>query len=467
LLKKNQNNDCELESSSFRDPKGILFRRNGTLYRQINYSYKEDYDSLIESGLYKALLDAELLIPHEEVDVKPAFQDKSYKVIKPEVIPFISYPFEWSFSELKHAALTTLKIQKIALNYGMTLKDCSAYNIQFRKCKPILIDTLSFEKYQEGMTWKAYRQFCQHFFAPLALMVHKDIRLNQLLRVFIDGIPLDLASKLLPLKTRTMLSLLTHIHAHAKSQKHYEKKTDKVKKVKLAKRSFLGIVDNLFSGVEKLRWNPENTEWGNYYSDTNYSTTAFEYKKEIVSSFLNQTNPKIVWDLGANIGEFSRLASNKGIQTISFDVDPAAVEKNYLVCVEKNEANLLPLLLDLTNPSSSMGWDNNERSSFQDRGPVDAIFALALIHHLAISNNLPFRNIVKFFKKNCRYLLIEFVPKDDSQVQRLLSTREDIFDEYTRENFEKEFEKSFIINKIHELKDSKRIMYFMEKGESL
>ena len=314
--------NIEYESSSFRDPSGFLFRKKGILYRQINHSYKEDYNLLIDSGLYKALFDAELLIPHEEVDVQPAFQDKSYKVIKPEIIPFISYPFEWSFSELKHAALTTLKIQKIALKYGMTLKDSSAYNIQFRKGKPILIDTLSFEKYQEGMTWKAYRQFCQHFFAPLALMAHKDIRLNQLLRVFIDGIPLDLASKLLPLKTKTMFSMLTQIHAHAKSQKHYEKKTDKVKKVKMAKRSFQGIVENLFSGVEKLRWNPENTEWGNYYSDTNYSSTAFEHKKEIVSSFLKNTDPKIVWDLGANIGEFSRLASNRGIQVISFDITP-------------------------------------------------------------------------------------------------------------------------------------------------
>ncbi len=218
----------QIETSSFRDPSGFLFRRNEVLYRQVNHFYKEDYDCLMESGLYNALLEAELLIPHEEVDVEPIHPDKSYKVIKPELIRFISYPYEWTFSQLKNAALTTLEIQKIALKFGMTLKDSTAYNIQFKNGKPILIDSLSFEKYQEGQIWKPYRQFCQHFFAPLSLMSHRDIRLNQLLRIYLDGIPLDLASKLLPLKTRTMFSMLAHIHAHAKSQKHYEGKKIKL-----------------------------------------------------------------------------------------------------------------------------------------------------------------------------------------------------------------------------------------------
>jgi len=392
-------NNNKIVSSSFRDPSGFLFHQNGNLYRQINNSYKEEYDHLINSGLYQYLVEKNFLISHLEVEIPPLISARAYKVIKHEIIPFISYPYEWCFSQLKHAALTTLEIQKIAMDYGMTLKDCSAYNIQFKGGKPILIDTLSFEKYQEGQIWKPYRQFCQHFFAPLALMSHKDIRLNLLLQIFIDGIPLDLASKLLPLQTKTKFSMLSHIHAHAKSQKHYEDKVIKVKDFKMPKQSFLGIVESLFSGVKKLKWTPDKTKLSNYYSNTNYSKTAFEQKKEIVSSFLDKTNPKMVWDLGANTGQFSRLASNKGIQTISFSVDPTAVEKNYLTCLEKNETNLLPLLLDLTNPSSNIGWDNNERLSIQDRGPVNAILALALIHHLAISNNLPFNKIIDFLKK--------------------------------------------------------------------
>jgi len=453
----------EIESSSFRDPSGILFRINGSIYRQINQSYKNEYDCLMDSGLYKNLVDEKLLVPHEEVEIPPLLQDKVYKVIKPETIPFISYPYEWSFSQLKQAALTTLEIQKITMKYEMTLKDCSAYNIQFRNGKPILIDTLSFEKYEEGQPWKAYRQFCQHFLAPLALMSHTDIRLNQLLRIYIDGIPLDLARKLLPTRTLSMFSLLSHIHFHAKSQKYYEDKDIKIKERKIGRRSFIGIVESLHSGVKKLKWSGDKTEWGNYYSDTNYSDVAFSQKKEFVSKFLKEINPKIVWDLGANTGIFSRLSSDMGINTISFDIDPVAVEKNYLECIKKQEIKLLPLLLDLTNPSPNIGWANNERMSFVDRGPADAILALALIHHLVISNNVPLRKTVEFFKKNCNFLIIEFIPKTDTQVKRLLSTREDIFDEYNKENFEKEFKKDFVIRDEIMIKDSERILYSMEK----
>jgi len=451
-------------SSSFRDPSGFLFYENNTIYRQVNQYYKENYDFLINSGLYKTLIDSEQLIPHEEVNIEPFNPNTAYKIIKPEKIPFISYPYEWCFSQLKKAALTTLDIQKTAMKHDMTLKDCSAYNIQFYNGKAILIDTLSFEKYVEGQIWKGYRQFCQHFLAPLALMSQKDIRLNQLLRIYVDGIPLDLTSKLLPLRSRSSFSLLAHIHAHAKSQKHFEdKKIDRFKERKLSRRSFLGIIESLHSGIKKLNWKPEGTEWGEYYNDTNYSEKGFTQKKKIIENFFDKTDAKVAWDLGANIGIFSRISSDRGINTISFDIDPAAVEKNYLDSMEKGESKILPLLLDLTNPSPDMGWENQERSSIINRGPVDVVLALALIHHLVISNNLPLEKITQFFKKICKNLIIEFVPKTDSQVKRLLISREDIFSDYTKENFEKEFEKSFLIKDSIKVEDSDRILYVMEK----
>lgn len=194
-------------SASFRDPAGFLFSRGGILYRQVNHSYAENFSALIDSGLYEKLVKASLLISHSEVDeltgrpFAPAIPASAYRTIRPEAIPFISYPYEWSFGQLKDAALATLSIQKRALKAGMSLKDASAYNIQFYRGKPVLIDTLSFEIYHEGEPWVAYRQFCQHFLAPLALMAARDVRLNQLMRVYIDGLPLDLASKLLPPRT--------------------------------------------------------------------------------------------------------------------------------------------------------------------------------------------------------------------------------------------------------------------------
>ena len=452
-----------IEGSSFRDRSGFLFFHEKSLYRAINSSYKEEYDYLISSGLYKKLTELHLLISHTEME-NLEIGCNYYKIIKPELISFISYPYEWSFSQLKDAALTTLEIQKIAMKYGMTLKDASAFNVQFYNGKPIFIDTLSFEKYNEGQIWKPYRQFCQHFLAPLALISKKDIRLGSLSKTFIDGIPLDLTAKLLPKTTFSNFGITAHIHAHSKSQKHYENKDVKIKEQTMPKRSFEGLVDNLHSSINKMSWKYEKTEWGDYYSDTNYVEESFEEKKKIVLSALDTIKPKNVWDMGANIGMFSRLSSSKGINTISFDIDPVAVEKNYLMCLQNQEQKILPLILDLTNPSPSIGWDNNERMSISQRGPVDAVFALALIHHLTISNNLPFNKLAEFFSKICKFLIIEFIPKSDSQVQRLLSTREDIFDDFDQEHFEDEFLKFFKILKSEKILESERTIYIMEKN---
>jgi len=453
----------KIENSSFRDSSGFLFYIENELYRVINYSYKEQYDHLINSELYKKLTENNLLISHEEIN-NLEIDYSYYKIIKPKKIPFVSYPYEWSFSQLKDAALLTLRIQKGAMKYGMTLKDGSAYNIQFFNGKPIFIDTLSFEMYEDGQIWKPYKQFCQHFLAPLALMSKKDIRLNLLSKTFIDGIPLDLTAKLLPKTTFGNFGLMAHIHAHAKSQKHYENKEDtKIKERTISKRSFEGLTDNLDSSIKKMTWKEDNTEWGNYYSDTNYSEESFEEKKKIILSTLEKITPRIVWDLGANTGIFSRLASDQGINTISFDIDPLAVEKNYLESLKNNEQNILPLILDLTNPSSNIGWSNDERISFLQRGPADLVFALALVHHLAISNNVPLYKIAEFFSAISKFLIIEFIPKSDSQVKRLLTTREDIFKNYDEQNFEKEFSKFFKITSSQKLVESERTIYIMEK----
>jgi len=448
--------------SSFRDPSGFLFYKDKTLYRQVNKVYKENYDHLMQSGLYKKLTASHLLIRHEEIDIPPANPQTAYKTIKPEPIWFVSYPYEWCFSQLKDAALTIIKIQKIATEFGMSLKDASAYNIQFENGKPILIDTLSFEKLQEGKPWVAYRQFCQHFLGPLMVMTYKDHRLNQLLKSYIDGIPLDLTSKMLPFSTRFIPRIAIHIHAHAFSQKFFSSKSIKLDEKRISQRSYEGLFDNLESALRKTKIRLKKTEWASYYEETSYSPEAFENKKKIIEEFLNAIKPKEVWDLGANTGIFSRIASDRGVRTVSFDLDPSAVEKNYQECVLKKETYILPLVLDLTNPSPAIGWENEERMSLVERRPSDMVFALALLHHLAISNNLPFDKIASFLKKLCQTLIIEFIPKTDSQAQRLLSSREDIFQFYTQQNFEAEFGKHFRIQRSVSIKDSERILYLMQ-----
>jgi len=449
---------------SFRDPSGHIFLQNNRIYRQINTSYRDNYDYLISSGLYEKLVSTKLLIPHTESSIDCSEFDIAYKIIKPDQINFISYPYEWCFSQLKNAALTTLSIQKISLNHGMSLKDCSAYNIQFTDSKPIFIDTLSFEIYNEGLPWVAYKQFCQHFLAPLALMSHRDIRLNQLLRIYIDGVPLDLASSLLPFHTRLNFSLLSHIHLHSRSQKYYADKKANDRNRNISKFSFLALIDSLKSAIEKLKWHAHGTEWADYYNDTNYSPNALQDKKQIIEKFIDKAKPDAVWDIGSNVGLFSRIASDREINTVSFDIDPAAVEKNYLNCATNEEKNIIPLVLDLTNPSPGIGWENQERSSLIERGPVNTVLALAVIHHLVISNNIPISMIAEFLNKICyRSLIIEFIPKSDTQVQRLLSNRQDIFSDYTEAAFEYELGKYFEIQHAMKVKDSDRILYLMKR----
>ncbi len=451
-------------AASFRDPSGFLFTREGLLLRQVNRSYADEYTRLHESGLYDKLVKAGLLIPHVEADQPPAEAESAFRVIQPERVAFISYPYEWSFSQLKDAALATLSIQKRALKADMSLKDASAYNIQFVRGKATLIDTLSFGLYKEGQPWDAYRQFCQHFLAPLALMARVDVRLNQLLRIYIDGVPLDLASRLLPFSTRLDFGLLTHIHVHAGAQTRYADADVKreAPKGQMTRNAFLGLIESLEGTVRKLEWKPAGTEWGNYYDITNYSDAAFEHKKQLVGEWAARVQPALAWDLGANNGVFSRQAVASGAYTVAFDVDPAAVEQNYRQIKAGKEQTLLPLVLDLTNPSPALGWANRERDSFTQRGPADLILALAVIHHMAISNNVPLPQLADFFAEAGKRLIIEFVPKSDSQVKKLLATRLDIFPTYTLEGFEAAFAPRFrILEKIN-LRESERTLYFLE-----
>jgi len=453
-------------AASFRDPSGFLFRRHGVLYRQVNRSYREDYNKLMGSGLYGALVEDGLLLPHQEADIAACNPATAFKTLRPEELWFVSYPYEWSFSQLKDAALTTLRIQRRALDFGLTLKDSSAYNIQFFRGKPVLIDSLSFERYREGEPWVAYRQFCQHFLAPLALMAYCDVRLGHLLRVYLDGPPLDLVSSLLPLRTRLQLPLLSHIHLHAVAQRRLGDSAATVPQRPRAKVSGMGLrglLESLESGIHRLQWKPRQSEWVNYYEGGHkYGAETVKHKKRLVDESLARVKPATVWDLGANTGQFSRLAADRGIPTVAFDKDPGAVERNYLECRTRREAHLLPLIQDLTNPSPGTGWSNQERMSLPDRAPADAILALALIHHLVISNNVPMERLARWLSEICHWLVIEFVPKSDTQVQRLLANREDIFENYRIDYFERVFQRWFRLAVSEKLRNSERRIYLLE-----
>jgi ribosomal protein L11 methylase PrmA len=461
------------EPGSFRDRSGFIFYDNNEVYRAVHESYKQQYDFLFSSGLYKLLIEQNLLISHEELSfnkwsaILPNTENEKqvYKILQPEKIPYISYPYEWCFQQLKDAALLTLNIQLKALEHDMTLKDASAFNVQFINGKPVFIDTLSFDYYKEGEPWIAYRQFCCHFLAPLAIMSYVATDLRRLSELFADGIPLHIASSLLPFKTRFAPFYLLHIHYHARLEKKYSGDIEASSKVKhqLSKAKLITIIHHLISGIQSIKLPSKKTEWINYYDEFSYSNAAIESKKQLVKEWASVLSPKITWDLGCNTGLFTEVVQEFARQIISFDSDHLAIERLYATIKEKGFKNVLPLVLDLNNPSAAIGWANHERKSFTERGKADLILALALIHHLCIGNNVPFFDVAEFMSKHTEWLIIEFVPKQDKQVKRLLVTREDIFADYTRENFETVFEIFFTIENKQLISEAERTLYMMKR----
>ena len=432
----------ERDQGSFRDPAGFVFRRDGIVYRQIDASFAADWDRFISSGLHARLRDAGDILPHEEVDPGLAAVPPAHRVIRPDPLELVSYPYEWSFSQLKDAALLTLRAQSAAAAAGMTLRDATAYNVQFRGCRPVLIDSLSFERAQPGRPWVAYRQFCEHFLAPLALMARVDIRLGRLLRHHLDGIPLDLAARLLPGRTRISLGLGPHIHLHARAQRqHAQNGRDGARRASggspgtMSASKLATLVESLRSTVDGLAWDPSGTVWADYASHKSYDEAASRAKDAAVSSALAAAGGRGAWDLGANTGRYSRLAADMGYRVVALDVDPGAVERHYLALRAQGRADILPLLADLTDPSPALGWGSGERRSLLERADADVVLALALVHHLAIGANVPLPMIASLLARLAPHAIVEFVPKEDAMVQRLLASRRDVFPDYTLDGF--------------------------------
>jgi hypothetical protein len=294
-------------------------------------------------------------------------------------------------------------------------------------------------------------------------MSRVDIRCGRLLRSYIDGIPLDLGARLLPLTSRLDPHSLFHIVLHARSVQAFANTSvaTVAKGATISTRALLALVDGLRRAVERLAWSPVGTEWADYVDNTNYSAEAHESKRRIVEAMLTRLAPRTVWDFGSNTGEFSRAAAHVASTVVAFDRDPAAVEKNYRRVRAESHERILPLLADLRNPTSGSGWAGDERASLTDRGPADTILALALVHHLSIGQNIPLDSVAGFMARAGRSLIVEFIPKPDSQVQRLLRNRPDAFPEYTRSRFELAFAMHFRIESCERVADSERSIYAM------
>lgn len=450
---------------SFRDPDGFLFKRNGVLLRQVQHSYADDWRLLHDSGLLRALQSASLLVAHEEESPAMGADAEAFRVIRPTRIPFVSYPYEWTPGQLRSAALLTLRVQRLALAHGMTLKDASAYNVQFFGHRACFIDTLSFTRHHEGAPWAAYRQFCQHFLAPLALMHFVDPRLRDLLRSHLDGIPLDFASRLLPRSTWLRPPLLLHLHLHAQGIRRHAGRSAPaaVSQRGVSRDGLEGILGHLESAVTPWGDPAGPTEWGDYESEHTYSAAGQQLKEATIEAWARAATPRLAFDLGANAGHYSQRLADTGAYAVAIDGDLGATARLVGRIGAAAREDILPLWLDLANPSPAHGWAHGERASLAARGPADLVLALALVHHLAIGNNVPWPGIAAMLADLGTLAIVEWVPKDDPQAQRLLVSRQDIFTDYSEAAFVRGFETRFTIEERVAIPDGARVLYRMRR----
>lgn len=457
-------NNEQRHQASFRDPSGFIFNDGETLRRSILPVYFKQYNALKDKGVFESLIKNKLLIAHTETSV-----GKDQIVITPEPIPFITNPFEWSFDQYKHAALLTLKIQKYALSKGFILKDASAYNVTFHKGRPIFIDTLSFDFYEENTPWRAYKQFITHFFGPLVLASYHGTESLKMMQTHIDGIPVKLIASLLPAKTKLSSTLYTNIHLAAKMEsKHSEDYKAETKITKLSLKQQNNILDNLYDYIKNLKLK-EASEWGDYYTKTNYNDDAFNAKKELIATWVKAINPQKLIDVGGNDGTFARTVLKEVPDVIVTDIDSNAVAQNYQQVFDNKETNMLPFVCDVLQPAPGIGFNNTERESLIERLKTyapEVTMALALIHHITLSGNVPFDKSASFFASFSENLIIEFPMREDTWVESLLVRKREFinhFDFYNLADFETAYKTYFSLEKKEQVAGTKRVLYLFKR----
>ena len=454
-------NDYKQHPASYRDPAGFIFEQDGKFYRQVNQLYAANYELFNKSGLYNLLVKEKKILPHIELATNFTGHAQWYKTLLPQQLSFISYPYEWCFSQWKDAALLTLDLAKASMNHGMILKDATPFNIQFVDGAPMFIDSLSFQQYDASKPWVAYRQFIQCFIAPLLLARYRHAEMLKLFQLYPDGIPLTIVSKLLPLKTLFNANVFLHIHLPNMISAGKSGKLSKL--TAFTKEKLSNIINNLYSFVNSLVLPPSVTSWNNYYEETILSKEYAAAKMVIIEKWLKEIPAETVLDIGANTGLFAMAAAASGKFTLAVDADTACIDNLYKICRQKKINNLLPLCVDIINPSPAIGWNNAERPAFPARMHTGITMALALIHHLAIGKNITFSQMAETFSRYSPYLIIEFIPKDDLKVKLLLREREDIFTTYNETFFLEIFQKKFTVLKKEMVPGTERVIFLMQR----
>jgi len=462
-------NPTEFDPGSFRDRDGRVFLRDGKVYRALSAAATADWQALKATRFFPAAVASRRVIATREstVDASDFGQlDKSWvSVLEHERIPFVSYPYEWTFGMLRDAALLQLDLLLRALEDDLILKDASAYNVQWFGSQPTLIDTPSFQRWKIGEPWVGYQQFCQLFLYPLMLTSYRGIPFQPWLRGAIDGISPEVCNRLLSGRDRLRRGVLSHVYLQSKLLAATGS-SDKPLRQEL-KSTALGksIITRNAAGLQKLvaglQWATESSEWSGYADANSYSDEEVAAKRKFVADAVASRRWPLAWDLGCNTGDYARLAAEHSDTVVAMDADVLAVEKFYRALSREGNTTILPLTVNLADTSPNLGWRGRDRRSLPERGTPDLTLCLALIHHMVITANVPVDDFISWLAELGSHIIIEFPTRDDVMVKRLLQTKEDIFDDYTLASFEASIGRRFQIIDRLRLPGETRVLYFL------
>ena len=458
-----------IDAGSFRDRDGRIYRCGDRILRGISEGALADFRKLEGKKFFKRFTEAGKLVATKEIaadEVPLPDEEKALWAgfLEHERIPVVSYPYEWTFGMLQDAAVLTLDLLEAAIKADMTLKDATPYNVQFVAGKPVFIDIPSFETLQPGSTWSGYRQFCEMFLFPLMLQAYKGIDIQPMMRSSIDGVGIQTMARMFSFGQRFKKGVFSHVWLQAKLDRRYGSTSQDVKSelksAGFSKELILANVRKTRKLVQKLSWGGEGSEWGAYEEFHNYSESDHGLKEAFINDCVRDSGAKTVWDIGANTGQFSRIASTHAEQVLAMDIDHFAVERMYRKNNAEGLQNILPLVQNVCDPSPSWGWRNRERSELAKRAKPDLVLCLALIHHVVITANVPLDEFIAWLASLTDQLVIEYVSRSDDKVKTLLRNKEDKYHDYSRENLEAALGRHYGIRKQLPLESGNRFLYW-------
>lgn len=460
--------DLPFDPGSFRDRHGRVFLHENRVFRTLSGEGLQDWNDLATSAFLQQQIKQgnvvqTQLLPSEEID-RWTKDGQWAGVLEHERIPFISYPYEWCFEMLKDAALLQLRLLRGALPEGRILKDSSSFNYQWIGAKPVLIDVLSMKRLHPGETWVGYRQFCQMFLYPLLLETYKDIPMQPLLRGSVEGIAPELCSRFFTRFDLFRAGVLKHVYLQSKLQQKYaatdRNVSSELRNAGFSKQLIEANASSLSRLIERLHYKKEASVWSEYECGHSYTGEDRQRKETFVASALGTKRWSLVWDLGCNVGVFSRIAARSSNYVVAMDSDARSIDRLYVELKKEGAASILPLVVNVADLPGGMGWRATERKALPDRGKPDICLCLALIHHLVIAANIPMQELIRWFSDLRASLIIEFIDREDPMVQRLMRNKEETYQDYTKESFESILRQYFEVRETVTLASKTRTLYF-------